>query len=35
MPRALRLYHVHVLSHEKKCLKSDLKEISLKVATNG
>ena len=27
--------YIHVLNHEKKCIKSDLKEISLKLATNG
>ena len=26
---------IHVLNHEKNCIKSDLKEISLKLATNG
>ena len=26
---------LHVLYHEKKCIKSDFKEISLKFATNG
>ena len=26
---------IHVLKHEKKCIKSDFKEISLKLATNG
>ena len=26
--------YIHVLNHEKKCIKSDLKEISLKLATN-
>ena len=25
----------HVLNHEKMCIKSDFKEISLKLATNG
>ena len=25
----------HVLNHEKNCIKSDFKEISLKLATNG
>ena len=27
--------YVHVLNPEKNCLKSDFKEISLKLATNG
>ena len=27
--------YIHVLNHENICLKSDLKEISLKLATNG
>ena len=28
--------YIHdVLKHEKKCIKSDFKEISLKLATNG
>ena len=27
--------YTHVLNHEKKCIKSDFKEISLKLATNG
>ena len=27
--------YIHVLNHEKKCIKSDFKEISLKFATNG
>ena len=27
--------HVHVLNHEKNGLKSDFKEISLNLATNG
>ena len=31
MPRG----YIHVLNHEKNCIKSDLKEISLKLATNG
>ena len=31
----LPLGYIHVLNHEKKCIKSDLKEISLKLATNG
>ena len=31
MPRG----HMHVLNHEKNCLKSDSKEISLNLATNG
>ena len=26
--------YIHVLNHEKKCIKSDFKEISLKLATN-
>ena len=26
--------YMHVLNHEKKCIKSDFKEISLKLATN-
>ena len=26
---------IHVLNHEKKCIKSDFKEISLKLAANG
>ena len=26
---------VHVLNHEKNCIKSDFKEISLKLAING
>ena len=26
---------IHILNHEKKCIKSDSKEISLKFATNG
>ena len=26
---------IHVLNHEKNCIKSDFKEISLKLATNG
>ena len=27
--------YIHVLNHEKNCIKWDLKEISLKLATNG
>ena len=27
--------YIHVLNHEKNCMKSDMKEISLKLATNG
>ena len=27
--------YIHVLNHEKKCIKSDFKEISLKLVTNG
>ena len=27
--------YIHVLNHEKNCIKSDFKEISLKLATNG
>ena len=27
--------YIYVLNHEKICLKSDFKEISLKLATNG
>ena len=27
--------YIHVLNQEKKCIKSDFKEISLKLATNG
>ena len=27
--------YIHALSHEKKCIKSDFKEIFLKLATNG
>ena len=27
--------YIHVLNLEKKCIKSDFKEISLKLATNG
>ena len=27
--------YLHVLNHERKCIKSDFKEISLKLATNG
>ena len=26
--------YIHILNHEKKCIKSDFKEISLKLATN-
>ena len=32
--RPLPRGYIHVLNHEKKCIKSDLKEISLKHATN-
>ena len=28
-------WYIHVLNHEKDCIKSDFKEISLKLATNG
>ena len=31
MPRG----YIHVLNHEKNCIKSDFKEISLKLATDG
>ena len=31
----LPLGYIHVLNHEKNCIKSDCKEISLKLATNG
>ena len=31
----LPLGYIHVLNHEKNCIKSDLKEISLKLAANG
>ena len=31
----LPLGYIHVLNHEKKCIKLDFKEISLKLATNG
>ena len=31
----LSLRYIHVLNYEKKCIKSDFKEISLKLATNG
>ena len=31
----LPLGYIHVLNHEKKCIKSDFKEISVKLATNG
>ena len=27
--------YIHVLNHEKKCIKSDIKEIFLKLATMG
>ena len=27
--------YIHVLNHQKDCIKSDFKEISLKLATNG
>ena len=27
--------YIHVLNHEKNCIKSDMKEISLKLALNG
>ena len=27
--------YIHVLNHENNCIKSDFKEISLKLATNG
>ena len=27
--------YIHALNHEKICIKSDFKEISLKLATNG
>ena len=27
--------YIHVLTHEKNCIKSDFKEISLKLATDG
>ena len=27
--------YIHVLNHEKNCIKSDFKKISLKLATNG
>ena len=27
--------YIHVLNYEKKCIKSDFEEISLKIATNG
>ena len=27
--------YIHVLNHEKHCIKSDFKEISLRLATNG
>ena len=27
--------YIHVLNHEKNCIKSDLKEISLNFAANG
>ena len=32
---ALPRGYIHVLNHEKKCIKSEIKEISLKLATNG
>ena len=31
----LPLAYIHVSNHEKNCIKSDFKEISLKLATNG
>ena len=31
----LPLCYIYILNHEKSCIKSDLKEISLKLATNG
>ena len=31
----LPLGYIYVLNHEKNCIKSDFKEISLKLATNG
>ena len=31
----LPLVFIHVLKHEKNCIKSDFEEISLKLATNG
>ena len=31
----LSLGYIHVLNHENNCIKSDFKEISLKLATNG
>ena len=34
-PAPLPRSYIHVLNHEKKCIKSDFKEISLKLATNG
>ena len=34
MPLPWGYIHVHVLNHEKKCIKSDFKEIFLKLATN-
>ena len=33
MPPAPGIF-IHVLNHEKKCIKSDFKEMSLKLATN-
>ena len=27
--------YIHVLNHERNCIKSDFKEISMKLATNG
>ena len=32
---SLPLGYIHVLNHEKNCIKSDFKEISLKLAANG
>ena len=32
---ALPRGYIRVLNHEKNCIKSDFKEISLKLATNG
>ena len=34
-PRGLHRGYIYVLNHEKNCIKSDFKEISLKIATNG
>ena len=31
----LPMGYIHVLKHEKNCIKSDFKEISLKLVTNG